>query len=61
MEICTVRHEEVCYDSNVRCPVCAVTEEKDDEIDALSDKVEELKGELQSQQADKAAVKESVD
>ncbi len=35
MELCSSGHEEIAYESNVRCPACEVADDKDKEIDSL--------------------------
>ena len=46
MEICSDKHEEVCYESKFRgtcCPVCSLREEKDNKISKLENEIASLK------------------
>jgi hypothetical protein len=46
MNLCSDGHEEVCYEC-IDCPVCEVTEEKNDEIHELEVQVSELEDQLE--------------
>lgn len=44
MNLCSSGHEEVCFEGRI-CPVCEVIEDKDREIDKLTDKIHGLESE----------------
>ena len=46
MELCSDGHDEVCYDSNKYCPVCAMKDDYEDQIDTLNGEIDELNNEI---------------
>ena len=49
MNLCSNKHEEVCYESR-KCPVCELAADKDDKIAELEDKIAELAAEVEQLQ-----------
>lgn len=45
MNLCSSRHDEICYESR-NCPMCEMMENHKDEIEVLEDKISELNNEI---------------
>ena len=45
MNLCSDGHEEICHESR-KCPVCEALAEKDNEIESLKEKIENLQSKL---------------
>lgn len=44
MQLCSRGHEEVCYDDDIgECPVCLMEDNKDSEIEDLTNEIKDLK------------------
>lgn len=63
MNLCSAGHDQVCYESGFRCPVCEMEIEKDKEISRLEDDIVGLEnkvGELESERDEARAEAESL-
>jgi len=60
MNLCSNNHDEICHDSR-NCPLCALREEKDSEIAALTDRVDELAKIREEQDGEIATLTSKVD
>lgn len=49
MDICKSGHEEIIYEG-WNCPVCEMIDKKDEEIEKLGDKINELETELKEKE-----------
>jgi hypothetical protein len=52
MKLCSIDHEEVCYEAMV-CPACALREELETIIDNQKEEIESLKDEIDSMTEEK--------
>jgi hypothetical protein len=48
MNLCSEDHDEVCFDVPF-CPVCELTDDRDDEIKALKKEIEDLRYRLKAE------------
>lgn len=46
MEFCESGHEQVCFSTDIYCPVCTAIDAKDDKISELNDTIEEYVSEI---------------
>ncbi len=59
MNLCSDDHEEVCYEGRT-CPVCEVKQEKEKEIEACQDEIEDLKNTIGELESDLESAKEGL-
>ena len=67
MVICSSGHEEVCFEDNVKCPACAVADEKEKEKellqsdnDDLTDRVNDLETETKELETENIELSDKI-